>query len=118
MTSTETNGARLLADAVTFGPQTSDRAWARLGPGGPFRTTQPTPRLPNVNGWESVVSWELGTFGLAFPTTTNGSYVVQFKDTLNAAAWSSMPPLAGNGLEQIVTQEIGRERYYRVRRDP
>lgn len=117
LTGTATNGARLLGDSVAFGPQSSDRAWARLGPGGPWRSTQPTPREPNVTGWEGIVSRAAGTFELAFPTTTNATYVVEYTDALGGI-WTPLPAAPGTGLEQIVRQGLAPERYYRVRRDP
>jgi hypothetical protein len=118
LTSTGTNGARLLGDAVHFGPQPTDRAWARLGAGGIWRATDPTPRGPNVIGWESRIAWEMGTFSLAFPTATNGHYVVEHRDSLRTGTWTPLAPIAGTGLEQIVTRDLGLEGYLRVRYEP
>ena len=119
LTSTSTNGARLLVDSTAFGSQEPDVAWARLGASGPWRQTTPTPRASNVTGsWEGLVSTNAPAFTLTFPTTTNGSYVVEFKDSLPGAAWTSLPAIPGDGLEHALTQEMGAERYYRVRRNP
>ncbi len=119
LTSTSTNGARLLVDSTAFGSQQSDVAWARLGAAGPWRQTTPTPRAANVaGGWAGIVSANDSTFTLAFPTTTNGSYVVEYKNSIGAAFWTSLPPVPGDGIEHTLIQQMSSERFYRVRRDP
>jgi hypothetical protein len=113
------NGARTLLDSVAFGPQQTDVALARLGFGGPWRSTTPTPRAGNIAAsWLGLPSADGSTFTLAFPTTTNGSYVVQYADSLSAPSWQSLPAIPGNGLEKTVTQQSVSHRFYRVRRDP
>ena len=118
LTGVASNGARLLIDSVAFGPQAPDAAWARLGSGGPWRTSAPTPRAANVPGaWLGLVSSNRLNFILAFPTTTNGIYTVEFKDSLSAPAWSALPPVAGDGIEKTVVQPMTDQRFFRVRRD-
>ncbi|HEU0010647.1 MAG TPA: FG-GAP-like repeat-containing protein, partial [Verrucomicrobiae bacterium] len=119
LTGLTTNGARTLLDSVAFGPQQTDVALARLGCGGPWRSTTPTPRAGNIAAsWLGAPSADGSTFTLAFPTTTNGSYIVQFTDSLSAPSWQSLPAIPGNGLEKTVTQQSVSQRFYRVRRDP
>lgn len=119
LTGVTTNGARTLLDSVAFGQQQTDVALARLGCGGPWRSTTPTPGAANIAGsWLGVPSADGSSFTLAFPTTTNGSYVVQFADSLSPASWQSLPPIPGSGLEKTITQPAVTHRFYRVRRDP
>jgi hypothetical protein len=119
LTGLTTNGTRTLLDSVAFGPQQTDVALARLGCGGPWRSTTPTPRTGNIAAsWLGVPSADGSTFTLAFPTTTNGSYLVQFADSLSPLSWQSLPAIPGNGLEKTVTQPSVSQRFYRVRRDP
>src|SRR5206468_3075304 len=52
---TAPRGARIPVDSLTFGKQSTDRAWARLGVGGPWRQTAPTPFAPNIRGsWDGL----------------------------------------------------------------
>jgi len=117
LTSTSPNGARLLVDAIAFGPQPTDVALARTGPGGAWRQTVPTPERQNVIGWEGVLSGDAQKFSLIFPTTTNGTYVVEFSDAL-PGAWTGLPAISGDGVEHVIEQWTVPQRYYRVRRDP
>ena len=56
-------------------------------------------------------------FILAFPTTTNGNYTLQYKDSIDAPTWSPLPPVAGDGIEKVVVQPMTGRRFFRVRRD-
>ena len=113
------NGARLVVDSINFGSQDYDTALARIGAGGAWRTQLPTPRAPNVPGtWLGLVSANVTEFTLVFPTTTNATYVVEHAGSLNAPAWTPLPPIPGDGLERRVTQPVSQERFYRVRREP
>jgi hypothetical protein len=119
LTALSANGARLQVDAVSFGAQSMDVAWARLGCGGSFRQTRATPRAANIAGvWEGLMSGDGGLFTFGFPTLTNRSYTVQFSDVLRAGAWTDLPPVRGDGLEKTVTQPTGRQQFFRVRSDP
>jgi hypothetical protein len=109
-------GARALIDSTTFEAQALDRAWARLGCGGAWRSLTPTPRAANVPGaWLGFVSDGGLSFTLAFPTTTNRSYVVERTDSLNPPSWSAMPPMRGDGIEKVVTQPLAPRRFFRVK---
>src|SRR6185503_19461804 len=67
------NNSRTLIDWVSFEPQEADVAWARLGAGGPWRKTMPTPYSANVAAsWLGVAETNgIGAvFTFAFPTTS------------------------------------------------
>ncbi len=118
LTGVAENGARLLIDTVAFGPQGPDASWARLGGGGSWRTAVPTPRAANVPGeWLAMASTNGTDFILAFPTTTNGSYTLQYKDSISAPVWSPLPPVAGDGIEKVIVQPMTGQRFFRMRRD-
>jgi hypothetical protein len=109
-------GARALIDSVEFGVQAPDAAWARLGCGGAWRSTTPTPRAGNVPGaWLGFVSDDGLGFTFAFPTTTNRSYVVERTDSLTPPSWTAMPPIRGDGIEKVLTQPLAPRKFYRVR---
>ncbi len=119
LTGPSTSGARALLDSVSFGPQQTDVALARLGHGGAWRSTAPTPRAPNIPGpWLGLVSSNRTSFTFAFPTTTNATYVVEHASSLDAPGWTPLPPVHGDGLEQTVTQPLAQSHFYRVRRTP
>src|SRR6185369_5826846 len=99
---------------VKFGPQLPDRAWARLGASGPWRATTPTPGAQNLTGAWAVLIQTNGTFTFGFATQTNHSYTVEFIDSLSAGAWIVMPPVAGTGAEQSLTQPLEPTRFFRV----
>jgi hypothetical protein len=118
LSGTTTNGARIWIDSVTFGTQANDVAWARLGCGGPWWSTTPTPGSNNVAGsWIGLVSSNRTDFSLVIPTTTNRTYTVEFTDSLDPAAWTALPAFAGDGIEQVVTRPMVDHRFYRVRRE-
>jgi hypothetical protein len=121
LAATSAGGARSFIDEVVFGPQLPDRALARLGCSGLWRAITPTPGRPNVPGtWLGMVEEPSGSFVLAFPTTTNASYVVEYTDALGPGPiqWTSLPSLSGDGIEKVVPQPLGTQRYYRVRKEP
>ena len=107
-------GARYVIDSVSFGAQGPDMSLARLGCGGPWVASVPTPWAGNVSGpWKALV--QSNTFLLAYPTRPGNTYTVEFKDHLNAPAWTALSPVQGIGLEQTVQQPVGTSRFYRVR---
>ncbi|MDB6030901.1 MAG: hypothetical protein JWM16_1239, partial [Verrucomicrobiales bacterium] len=109
-------GARYIIDSVTFGPQTDNISWARLGCGGSWVASPPTPRLGNVSGsWRTLV--RSNSFVLAFPTRSGANYTVQFKDDLKSSEWTSLPVSPGLGLEQTIEVPIGTLRFFRVREE-
>ena len=114
LTGETANGGRYFIDSVRFGPQVENVAVARLGCGGPWVASTPTPRVSNVSGpWRGVV--RANTFLLAFPTRLGASYTVEFKDNLKVTNWTPMPTSAGSGLEQTVEGPLGRQQFFRVR---
>ncbi|HEY2953525.1 MAG TPA: FG-GAP-like repeat-containing protein, partial [Verrucomicrobiae bacterium] len=110
------DGSRMLIDSVSFGPQTANVSWSRLGCGGPWRTSLPTPRAGNLSSsWASLV--RSNTFLFAYPTTNGFKYTVEFTDDVAARAWSALPAVNGNGLEQTITQPLEPRRFFRVKRE-
>jgi hypothetical protein len=118
LAATTTNGARLFLDEVSLGPQARDVAWARLGCGGPWHPTTPTPSRQNVAGaWQGLVLAETDSFALVFPTTTNATYVVEQAESLSTSLWQALPPIAGDGTEKVVRTPLMPQQFYRVRRE-
>jgi hypothetical protein len=115
LTGTTGNGTRLLIDSVSFGPQKANVAWARLGPGGLWRKTAPTPYAGNVSrGWDFYAEPSMIVFGFA---TTNGfHYEVEHSDDSAATNWTALPAVRGDGLERTVTQPSTARRFFRVKR--
>ena len=116
LTGVAPNGTRMLIDSVTFGAQTANAAWSRLGCGGPWRLAAPTPRTGNLSSpWTFLLTSNTVLF--AFPTTStnNLDYTVEYTDVVNAPAWTALPAVHGNGVEQTVTQPLGARRFFRVR---
>ena len=113
------HGARQLLDSISFGPQQTDIALARVGCGGPWQSIAATPNSPNTpGGWLGLVSTNHTTFTFVFATTTNATYIVEYTDSLNTPAWTGLAPVRGDGTEKSVTQPLGQRRFYRVRQSP
>ncbi|MEY2409993.1 MAG: hypothetical protein QOF48_2663 [Verrucomicrobiota bacterium] len=113
------NGARQVLDSVSFGPQQTDVAYARIGCGGSWQSSVPTPRAANAPGnWLGLVGTNPPTFTFVYATTTNASYVVEYADSLTAPAWHALPSVRGDGIEKMVTQPMTPRRFFRVRRTP
>ncbi|PYJ02743.1 MAG: hypothetical protein DME25_15400 [Verrucomicrobia bacterium] len=117
LTGVAPSGARMLVDRLSFGPQLPDLAWARLGCGGPWHKTSPTPRAQNApGGWSGLIQAE-GTFTFGFATTNGFNYIVEYADSINSGVWQPLPALSGNGIEQTVTQLLVPHRFFRVRQE-
>jgi hypothetical protein len=115
LTGTTPNGARFPIDVLTYGPQAPDTALSRLGCGGPWVASAPTPRMGNVTGlWRTLVL--SNQFFLAFPTRPGRTYTVERKNDLSEA-WTALPPLNGLGLEQAVQTPLVPRRFFRVREE-
>ena len=113
---TTAGGVRFLIDAMTYGLQSPDTAFARLGCAGPWLAGPPTPRLGNITtAWRSLVQSD--NFLLGFPTRPGRTYTVQYKDDLGAGTWQSLAPVRGIGLEQTVQGPLGTRRFFRVREE-
>jgi hypothetical protein len=114
------HGARTLVDSVRYGPQRADIAYARLGCGGLWRATTPTPGGQNIRGqWTGLVFQEDTTpyFTFGFATEPSYYYQVEYNDSLDPRDWLSLPPVPGTGIEQTISQPIVPNRFYRVRVD-
>jgi hypothetical protein len=117
LTGTAATGARSLIDAVKFGTQGANKAWARLGVSGPWRVAEPTPALPNlVNTWAGLPQSD-GTFTFGYSTQPGFRFTVEYADSIKSSTWVALPAVVGTGAEQSVTQPMGAKRFYRVRRD-
>jgi len=66
----------------------------------------------------SAPTWNGGNFRLLLPTESGHVYVLEYKDSLTQASWTSMPLISGNGVTQTLIDSTasGGQRYYRVRR--
>ncbi len=116
LTGTTPAGARFVIDAVAYGPQSGDSALARLGQGGPWIPSPPTPRAGNVSEvWRSIVD-PLG-FLFAFPTRAGRTYTVEYIDQFDGGEWTSLPPVRSVGLEQAVRTPLIPRRFFRVREE-
>jgi hypothetical protein len=63
----------------------------------------------------SHVSVSSGSFNLPINTTAGITYVVQFSDAFNPAAWQTIKTLSGDGTLQTVSDPVtGSQRFYRV----
>jgi hypothetical protein len=113
---TTANGARGFIDSVTYGPQEKDIAFARLGCGGPWLPSAPTPRAANIVGtWRGVVL--TNTFILGFPTELGRTYTVEHRDTIGTGNWIALPVKQGTSFEQTVQAPIDGQRFFRVRQN-
>lgn len=111
------NGARTLLDHVAFGPQQPDIALARLGAGGAWRNTAPTPFAANMaEPWLGWINPSDLSFNLAFPTTTNATYAVEASASLATQSWQPLTLIPGDGVEKIVKQPMQERHFFRVRR--
>ena len=114
--------SRTLIDWVAFPPLEADQAYARLGAGGNWRKTTPTPWRGNIAAsWFGFVETN-GTgsvFTFAFPTTTNASFTVQQAPNLNpGAAWTDVGTVRGDGIEKVIRRPLAGSGFFRVIRNP
>jgi hypothetical protein len=113
-----------LIDSIVFGAQTNNISQGRWPDGGPapfYFMPMPTPRGPNAIPAASplVLSITLesnNTVTLVWSAQTGRSYLVQYKDDLNAADWFDLgAPVNATGPTALkVDQNNGRQRFYRV----
>jgi hypothetical protein len=110
------SGSRTLVNYVVTPVLDKNEAWARLGYDGAFAKNVPTPYAQNVAGaWRGVPSTNDNSFTLAFPTASNKLYTVQYKDSVTSSNWTSLPAVAGDGIEKTVKQPMVGNRYFRVK---
>ena len=113
-----------LIDSIVFGAQTNNISQGRWPNGGPapfYFMPTPTPRGPNVIPAASppVLSITLesnNTVTLVWSAQAGRSYLVQYKDDLNAPDWTDLgSPVNATGPTALkVDQNNGGQRFYRV----
>ena len=59
-------------------------------------------------------SYTAGTFGASFQSEAGFSYRVQYKDDLNAAVWTDLTTIAGDGSMKSISDTASANRFYRV----
>jgi hypothetical protein len=122
LTGLTTSQSRTLIDWVSFGRQEPDMAWARLGAGGDWWQTTPTPRSGNVMApWLVFVEADGAdaVFTFAFPTTSNTTYTVEHTPDLQAGhSWSELQNVPGDGIEKVIRQPLGSSGFFRVKQSP
>ena len=118
----------VLQHAITFGQQTqnvSQGIWPDGNTNGTVHAMPTfTPRAANVIGgpwfpprFASVAVQPGGLVELRFPSLVGVSYRVEFKDDLNAPAWTPLVgPVAGTGAELVVMDSLSAvlQRFYRI----
>jgi hypothetical protein len=116
LTGTGPFGSRTLVNYMASPALAKNEAYARVGYDGPWIKSTPTPYAQNVPGsWLGLVGATDHSFTLVFPSTTNKTYTVEFKDSLATTNWTSFPPIPGSGLEKTLKQPMSASRFYRVR---
>jgi hypothetical protein len=109
-------GSRTLVNYVATPALKPNQAYARLGSKGPFIKTTATPYAQNVQGtWLGLPNAADNSFTLAFPSASNKTYTVEYKDSLSTSTWDSLPPIPGDGIEKAISQPMVDKRFYRVR---
>ncbi len=63
------------------------------------------------------VSYTGGTFQFSFPTQNGCTYLVQYKDTVDAAGWTTLETVPGDGSVKTVSDATatGTSRFYQVK---
>jgi hypothetical protein len=114
-----------LVDSVTFNGQTNNVSQGRWPDGNAnlYFMSTPTPRAANVIGQPPVEIRIVGTsiaangdLVIAWSAETGKTYRIQFKDELNASAWSDLGDVIAAG--PLASQAIPRgaipQRFYRI----
>jgi hypothetical protein len=116
LTGTTPNHSLTLLDWVQFPSLLPDEAYARLGAGGNWRKTTPTPRSCNVaTSWIGLV--EPNRVAFAFPTVTNITYTVEQTPALDPPIlWTCRQTVSGDGIEHVISEPLGASGFFRVRR--
>jgi hypothetical protein len=126
LTGLTTNKSRTLIDLVSYGPQAANVAWARLGAGGAFRTTTPTPTNGNIapvltgdvdRAWVGQVrtngSVLEGVFGI--PTRQGVPCTVEYSSALGPLNWITLETFVGDGIERVYTWPLTNATFFRWR---
>jgi hypothetical protein len=113
LTGVTTNGSRTLIDAVTYGRQEPNVSWARLGAGGYFWKTTPTPTNGNIaprleNNTEDkawVGHLRIGEQGLeavvGIPTYRGVPLSIETAPAVAPESWRVLDYIIGNGIERV-----------------
>ena len=126
LTGLTANQARTLIDWVTFGPQETNTAWARLGAGGSFWATSPTPTNGNIaprrvdgmdRAWvgqtrtnEAVVEVLLG-----IPTYPGVTCTIEVATAVQPLVWTRIAQFVGDGIERVVAWPLTHAAFFRWR---
>ena len=115
-----------LVDSVTFAEQTNDVSQGRWpdGAGNTFFMPTPTPRAanvipntppPEVQVLSTTVNGD-GDIVISWSAENARTYRVQYKDDLNASAWSDLSGVTASGPVASTTEVIGAgsRRFYRI----
>jgi hypothetical protein len=65
----------------------------------------------------AVLSYSGGTFQFSFPTQNGCTYLVQYKDTIDALSWTTLETVTGDGSVKTVSDApaTGSSRFYQVK---
>ena len=100
----------------------TDEAYARLGAGGSWRKSTPTPWQQNIPAsWIGFMETNNNArvFTFAFPTTTNGTFTVQRAPNLNPGTpWTEIQTFPGDGIEKVIRRPAGGSDFFRVLKNP
>jgi len=115
-----------LVDSVSFAAQTNDVSKGRWpdGAANTFFMPTPTPRAPNVipntpppevQVLATTVNGD-GDIVITWSAENARTYRVQYKDDLNAAAWSDLSDVTANSAVASTTEVIGAaaQRFFRI----
>jgi hypothetical protein len=112
------SGSRTIIDWVRFGEMQPDEALARLGAGGNFYVTTPTPWAGNITNPCCFAKSRQGTnlFIFAVPTQTNLNYQVDFTPSLTPpdVNWTVHGQPRGDGVERVYVLPLEGQGYFRV----
>jgi hypothetical protein len=117
LTGTTPNNSPTLLDWVQFPSLLPDEAYARLGAGGNWRKSTPTPRSCNVaTSWIGLL--ESNRVSFAFATVTNVTYAIEHTTGLEPPVhWTNKQTIPGDGIEHVVSEPLANTGFFRIRRE-
>jgi hypothetical protein len=112
-------GANTILDSVAYPAQGPNTSFARIGRGGRWMSTLPTPNAMNLPRGHmaafSGMSPDGPILSLAFPGALGKHYLIEAADRLNPAKWTQLGTITGEGLESVVNYFAQEDaRFYRV----
>lgn len=112
-------GGLAWVDALKYGTVPINTTLARLGVGGLWRQTVPTPRGANVVGGaiEAMRNPYDGSLHLGFTTEAGKTYHVESAPSVTSGAWTVKKTVVGTGHDASYTDQSTATRFYRVRRE-